>query len=1064
MPCHFINRGIQTYFLLILTLNSFTAIYSQESQPNRELEEAIDNVKNANYELAIHVLKRYAEMKGLDDFNALEINIYLNLSYLVTKNKALDVKKVNALTDSYFAKHGIAKTDRLKSQDEIQLLLYASRINSNVKNNEKMVYYLSQIKNYYEVNHFEQDQVYSITLNQLSQGYYDLSDYKTAIEIGLKAWKVNLDLFGEKNNISFEILEILYQSYTKNNEPGKFLDFLNTEGLVSNTYFKEKCLDYLIAFNNLGTEYSNLNHYREALEINLKVVELRKVVLGEKNSAYLISLNNLGETYSGLGNYQKALEIHLNALQIKRDVLGEKNSSYLTSLYNVACTYLDLKDYQEALVMFLNVVELRKEVLGEKNISYIKSLSRLSTVYSYLEDYQKALEICLKVVELKKEVLGEKNTSYIKSLSELSYIYSKLGNFHKVLEIDLMISELRLQVLGETHSDYLKSLNDLVGDYSNLGYNDKSLKLCLKVVELKKEVLGEKHPDYLSSLSNLAVIYLNLGYYKKSLEINIKVVELRKEVLGEKHHDYITSLNNLAWGYSILGDFLKAIEINLRAVELGKEVLGEKDKIYLASVGNLASIYSLLGDYSKALVISLNLGESIKINLGETNPLYSTWLGNLGSIYNSLGDLDKALEITLNTVELRKKILGEKHIDYLFSLDNLATAYLNLDDYSKALEISLNSIEIIKEVLGEEHPFYLISMNTLATEYLNLGDYQKAIEINFKVVEIGKKVWGEQNPDYLSSLCNLAITEIYLSKHDSAVCHYLEMLNKTQERVSDYFSLMTEHQRELFWKKHSRYFTLFPVFYEKTALIHPEGANDAYNFSLFSKGLLLNTDLDFENLIAEKGTTEAIAKFEELKLLRLEIQLLLEKPISERYLNVDSLENIAQQKETELVKTSKEYGDYTSNLKVTWEDVKANLQEKDVAIEFVEYPTLTDTVKYAALVLRKGWQYPKFIPLFRKDEIEGFIKQDKNKIYANGIVGKQIKNLIWTPLETVVSPADRVYFSPAGIIHQLAIENLPLDDSTTIGDRCQMYRLYLQKNWLFPILRILPVQLSYMEV
>ncbi|GEM_PF-3148669 len=340
MHSRLLNCWIKACILLTFFLNSPTSLYSQASQTNRELAEAVENAKNGHYEEAITILKKYAEVKGFDDFKTLEINVYLNLCYLATKNKAFDVKRVNALTDSYFAKHGISKTDRLKSKDEIQLLLFASRINSNVKNNEKMVYYLSQIKNYYEVNHFEQDQVYSITLNQLAQGYYDLSDYKTAIEIGLKAWKVNFDLFGENNNISFEILEILYQSYTKSNEPGKFLDFLNTEGLVSNTYFKEKCLDYLIAFNNLGTEYLNLNHYREALEINMKVVELRKVVLGEKNLAYLISLNNLGETYAGLGNYQKALEIHLNALQIKRDVLGEKNSSYLTSLYNVACTYL----------------------------------------------------------------------------------------------------------------------------------------------------------------------------------------------------------------------------------------------------------------------------------------------------------------------------------------------------------------------------------------------------------------------------------------------------------------------------------------------------------------------------------------------------------------------------------------------------------------------------------------------------------------------------------------------------------------------------------------------------
>jgi CHAT domain-containing protein len=284
-------------------------------------------------------------------------------------------------------------------------------------------------------------------------------------------------------------------------------------------------------------------------------------------------------------------------------------------------------------------------------------------------------------------------------------------------------------------------------------------------------------------------------------------------------------------------------------------------------------------------------------------------------------------------------------------------------------------------------------------------------------------------------------------KNDSALNHFREMLMKTKKMVIENISMMTETQRVQYWRTIRNYFYPFPMFLEKTLNTHPEGASDAYNFTLFTKGLLLNTTIDFDKLIAEKGTPEAIAKFEELKLLRLEIQRLSEKPIAERYLNVDSLENIAQQKETELVKISKEYGDYTINLKVTWKDVQANLQDKDVAIEFVEYPTLTDTVKYAALVLRKGWQYPKFISLFRKDEIEGFLKQDKNRIYSNDDnIGKQLKNLIWSPLEAVVSPGDRVYFSPAGIIHLLAIENLPVDDSTTLGDRYQMYRLSSTKE------------------
>jgi CHAT domain-containing protein len=432
--------------------------------------------------------------------------------------------------------------------------------------------------------------------------------------------------------------------------------------------------------------------------------------------------------------------------------------------------------------------------------------------------------------------------------------------------------------------------------------------------------------------------------------------------------------------------------------------------------------------------------------MGDHHPDYLIRLNNLSSIYSELGDYCKALEINRKVMDLTKEVMGDHHPDYLRSLNNLAMAYWKLGDNNKALEINLEVVELRKEVLGDRHPDYLLSLNNLASAYSGLGDYLKALEIHLKVVEIGKDVLGENHPNYLMSLNNLAMTEFKLSKNDSALIHKRRVTQEIQKRTIDYFSQLTENQRELFWNKNGPLVRFSTLIAESFYINNPEVLCYIYDLSLFTKGILLNTTLDFDKLIAEIGTQEAIAKFEELKLLKLQIQRLLEKPVAQRYLNVDSLQDIAQKKETELIKLSKEYGDYTRNLKINWQDVQATLQDKDVAMEFVEYPTLTDTVKYAALVLRKRWQYPRMISLFRKDQIQEFIKQDKDKIYSNVYVGKEIKKLVWDPIETVVSPGDRIYFSAAGVIHQLAIENLPANDSMTLSNKYEMHRLSSTKE------------------
>ena len=119
----------------------------------------------------------------------------------------------NSLADDYISKYGISQTDFLRADDETTLLDIASLINSYIGNYAKVVFYLSLIKNYYEQNHLSHDRFYSSVLRKLARGYYNLSDFKLAIEIGQKALVVNSELFGEKNNETLEILYLLYTSF-----------------------------------------------------------------------------------------------------------------------------------------------------------------------------------------------------------------------------------------------------------------------------------------------------------------------------------------------------------------------------------------------------------------------------------------------------------------------------------------------------------------------------------------------------------------------------------------------------------------------------------------------------------------------------------------------------------------------------------------------------------------------------------------------------------------------------------------------------------------------------------
>ncbi len=1076
------------YLIIVFNLISVSEAYTQEITPKEEIYYAIENATKGQFEISIPIFEKYLNYNLSEEHLKFMVYTYVNFCYQSTNKDKIELENLNEFADKYLQSNSHFKTDSPEFEQDMSAVLILGYINYMAGNNEKAVFYLNNLKNEIDSNSSIFADVFCFkTLYYLSLGYNNIKRFDSAMTIGELALQRCIKVYGKESQFTITILEFLSKVSSDANRQNKVTEYSEKEAEIGRTYWGESDTNYLKVLNRLFFAYYNSGDYKKSLKILEEKSESIKKVFGEKHQFYLTCLSNKALVLSALGNYQESLEIDAYVTETLKELLNERNPEYLLSLNNLALDYFNLGMYLKAKDLLLGVIVTRKEVLGEQNPDYLTSLNNLASVYSALGNYQDALEIKQKVVELSKEILGDNHPDYLLYLSNLGMAYLDLGNYQKALEINLMTSELRKEILGEKHPDYLTSLNNLASVYSALGnYQDaleikqkvvelskdilgdkhpdyllylsnldmayldlgnyqKALEINMKVAEIRKEILGVKHPDYLTSLSNLAMVYSDMGNYQQALEINLKVADIRKEILGVRHPDYLMSLCNLAAVYSAMGNYQQALEINMKVAEIGKDVFGEKHPYYLTSLNNLATVYSDMGNYQQALEINIKVAEIKKNVLGEKHPDYLTSLNNLASDYWDLGNYPKALELNMRVAEIRKDVLGDKHPDYLTSLNNLATDYCDLGNYQKALEINIKVAEIRKDVLGDKHPDYLTSLNNLATVYGDLGNYQKALEINMKVAEIRKDVLGEKHPDYLISLNNMAIDEFKLSKFNSALYHKRNAAQVVQELIIENFSFLTENQRELFFKRYRSLLMYSTLLVENSHLDNPESVCFVFDLALFSKGLLLNTTIDFDKLIAEKGTTEAIAKFEELKLLKLEIQRLWEKPIAERYLNIDSLENIAQQKETELVKLSKEYGDYTSNMKINWNDVQANLQEKDVAIEFVEYPTLTDTVKYAALILRKGWKYPKFIPLFRKDQIEEFIKKDKNIIYSK-YVGKQIKNLIWSPLESVVSRGERVYFSPAGIIHQLAIENLPVDDSTTLGDRYQMNRLSSTKQ------------------
>ncbi len=746
-------------------------------------------------------------------------------------------------------------------------------------------------------------------------------------------------------------------------------------------------------------------------------------------------LYRLANYYAMLDSLDKAIEIKLQEVELVKQLKGDSHPDYATSLFNLADFYYYSGDSPTAIILGTSAVDIFKDTLEEDDPLYATSLINLADFYYSIDNYLMAVELCSRGIELLMSSSADNEAIISNSLSLLSkfleslyYFAIDLGEQKKYKIAAYMMNVVKENYMEENETYFI--INALLATYySAHGDYNNAIKTELQAIDIAKRLTdNDNQQNYLiESLSNLADYYYLIGDYSKAIQVGLQVMEYRRS----DPKQYSLSLNNLATYYARLCDHTKAFEYGYSALEIRRSLYGEYNFDYAFSLANIAAFYANIGDYTKAVKLGQQSVDILKSTIGENvndSVRYATALANTAMYYSILGDTKKALEIETQVIGIRKSLHGENHPNYALSLANLAYYYSQLEDHTKALELDNKALSIRKESPGEGSPDYASSLSAIAKDYADLGNYPKAIELEKNALEIRHSSLGDYHPAHAESLSNLAGYYSEIGDYSNAL-HYLDKsLSIIQSNTFEQFTGLTSKQRIMLWKSHSHLFTnIYPSFLYSS---QTKLSSDLYDKSaLFAKGLLLSTEIEMNRLIQESGDEEALRMFEELQLNRLQLQKLYETSIAERQVNTDSLAQVVEEQERTLVKRSKVYGDFTRKLRTTWQEVQGALKEDEIAVEFLSFNVWgTDSTMVAALTLRKYDKEPKFIPLFEQKQL----KTVSDTTYYHC---PELTALVWQPLQQELQGIKRIYFSPAGALHNIGIEYAPGMESY------EMYRL-----------------------
>jgi CHAT domain-containing protein len=815
-------------------------------------------------------------------------------------------------------------------------------------------------------------------------------------------------------------------------------------------------LQYANAVNGFSCIFLLANDHKNALKYGEQALLIRRELLGESHPDYATSLYNLGVIYYEMEDYKNAMENSLEALSVRKKFMKEDNPDYLLTMGYVAASYYAMSDYQNAVKYYLQMLEIKKKVSGENNADYATYLNNIGITYSEMGDHQNALKYFLPALEIQQKTIGKTHPNYLSTLEQTANSYYRMEDYPNAYKYYLQAIEIELKTQGESHPDYLScTMYAGLASYKMSDYKN-ALKYSLLNLESRRKVQGENSQDYLLSLENIANIYYNMNDYQNTLKYLLLEKQNALKVYGEDNENYLNMLSSLGTVYIDLGDYKNAMKYITMAMEKRKKIYGENHYHYANSLSNLSSLYYKMGDYKNAFKYITQATDIRLATLKENDPEYALTLSNLGSVCQDLGYYSDAMEFHQLALEIKKKYRGE-NADYAISLNNIAELSSAMGDHEKAQKYYKESLEITGKTIGTETPGYALRLNNLGVETSKLGDNQKAMEYITQAAKIYKNTLGENNPSYASSLNDISYLYAEMGDYANAIKTKEKVININKDNLIRNFSFMTSEEREKYWKANNNCYSqcISNSFHSSSDAL---GAKISYDAELTTKGLLLASEISMTNIIMESGDKNLIADYEKMKSLHQQMNKELDKPISERMYNCDSLANEIQKIERRVLERSTDFGDVTHFIKIDWKEVQKSLKPNDVAIEFTNV-TEAGTTNYAAIVLTKNMEAPVFVPLFEKEEMNKLLHgvastktqapSDDNDRGATSLSAKKLGiyestglyNMLWKPLEKYFPANPRIYFAPSGMLHQIAVEYAPISQEQIVSDKYEMYRV-----------------------
>ncbi len=295
--------------------------------------------------------------------------------------------------------------------------------------------------------------------------------------------------------------------------------------------FEEQSLEIAESYSTLGGLEAYRGRRERALELNLKVLDIRSAMLSADDSRLAKAYNNLGYIYFNLGAVDPALESYLKAIEIRRRNGTDKGYNFALVLGNIGAMYRENGDYKQALAYHHKELEIKKTSLPPDHRSLARNYYNLAKANFEIGEYDLALEYALISLEIFRKTLEDHDPIIGSLRNEVGRALVKKGRFEEAMQY--FNDNLKTASARESFLTVAETNNNIAESYLDQGEHAKTLEhYQIALNTLKDGYNNKKLPGVADSYYRIGKLYRKMGetdlaleHLQKSLIFNLQKFE-----------------------------------------------------------------------------------------------------------------------------------------------------------------------------------------------------------------------------------------------------------------------------------------------------------------------------------------------------------------------------------------------------------------------------------------------------------------------------------------------------------------------------------------------------------